>query len=90
MRLLVFNDRGCLHLRWWRSCHAGKKEQEKGNETKTDKCLGLCLLDLDVVVQDSYRHAGALGHQPERAHQHVAETKNCPGAILTRVYKVQL
>lgn len=42
------------------------------------------MLDLDMVVLDSYERAAA-----ERAHQCGAE-KNCPDAILTISYKVQV
>lgn len=42
------------------------------------------MLDLDVVVQDSYDRTAA-----ERVHQCGAE-KNCPDAILTINYRAQV
>lgn len=42
------------------------------------------MLDLDVVVLYSYKHAAA-----ERAHQCGVE-KNCPDPILTISYKMQV
>jgi len=47
------------------------------------------MLDLDLLMQDSYEHTAASGCQPERAHQRRAE-KNCSDAILTISYKLHV
>lgn len=46
------------------------------------------MLDLDVVVQVAYKHADALGCQPESGHQR--DLENYPDDILTISYKVQV
>lgn len=46
------------------------------------------MLDFDVVVQITYKHAGALGFQPESGHQ--CDLENYPDDVLTISYEVQV